>query len=244
MIPRLYVLAIGCCAALACDTGITVAPLASADKFVLTAAQVKSLDSSAQVIVKANPANANLKLLVDSTLLALTAGVEMKRLDCCLTPIHVTTNLTTAPLYFVGVHRAYSRPTGSFSTWTLVGIDNPSHLANLVEVSFQTPGLGAPTTVIGTIGDVTGIANGMLLQVGTAGAVTEWHANEGTASFTSDSPGVACPRFVPTPTVTCALETMHVQFTMTAPGSGSTAVRQASVASIVDVPTMRLTSTP
>ena len=58
-------------------------------------------------------------------------------------------------------------------------------------------------------------------------------------------PGLACPRFVPTPTVTCALETMHVQFTMTAPGSGSTtSVRQASVASVVDVPTMRLTSKP
>jgi hypothetical protein len=238
MTPRLYVLAIGCCAALACDTGIAIAPLASADKLVLTVLQVRSLDSSAQAMAQANPANGNLKSLVDSTLLVLTAGVEAKRLD-------VSTNLTTAPLYFVGVHRAYSRPTGSFSTWTLVGIDDPSHLANLVEVGgfAQSPGVAAPTTVGGTIGDGTGIVNGTLLQVGTAGAVTEWHANTGMASFTSDSPGAACPGFVPQPKVTCALETMHVQFTMTAPGSGGTS-RQASVASIVDVPTMRLTVTP
>ena len=183
MTPRLYVLAIGCCAALACDSGIAVAPIASADKLVLTVLQVRSLDSSAQVIVQANPANGNLNSLVDSTLLVLTAGVDAKRLA-------VSTNLTTAPLYFVGVHRASSGPTGSFSTWTLVGIDDPSHLANLVEVSgfAQTPGIAAPTTVSGTIGDGTGIVNGLLLQVGTAGAVTEWHANSGPVSFTSDAP--------------------------------------------------------
>ena len=103
-------------------------PTTTPDKLQLSAAQVQALDSTAQVIVRANPENADLKSLVDSTLMVLTAGVEAKRVD-------INTNLTTAPLYLVGVHRAVARASGSFSTWTLIAIDNPAKLANLIEVS-------------------------------------------------------------------------------------------------------------
>src|SRR3954470_23194357 len=70
------------------DTEPTEVPSA----FVLTTGQVKSLDSTAQVIVQANPGNGTLKSLVDSTLLVLTAGVTAKKLS-------VSTDLTAAPLY-------------------------------------------------------------------------------------------------------------------------------------------------
>ena len=84
----------------------------------------------------------------------------------------------------------------------------------------------------------------MFLQVGSAGAVTQWHAGAGTVTFTSDAPGAVCPGFTPTAIVTCAMETMHVQFNVNATGgSGGAAARQASVATVVDVPTMRLTYT-
>src|SRR5215208_1556856 len=109
---------------LSCGDSESTGPTGVPDKLSFTAAQVQSLDSTGQVIVQANPGDGNLKSLVDSTLMVLTAGVEAKR-------VNIVTNLTSAPLYVVGVHRAIARAGGSFSTWTLVAIDDPSHLANL-----------------------------------------------------------------------------------------------------------------
>src|SRR5262249_11849561 len=96
--------------------------------------------------------NANLKSLVDSTLLVLTAGVQAKRLD-------VTTNLTTKPLYFVGVHRAVTSTSGSFSTWTVVGMDDPEKLTSLVGGSefAQNATATPPASLGGTIGRRYGI---------------------------------------------------------------------------------------
>src|SRR5689334_2310829 len=76
------------------------------DNIQFTSAQVKSLDSTGQVIVAANPGNLELKTLLDSTLTVFTAGIQAKRID-------VSTNLTTAPLYLVGIHRAFSHSNNS-----------------------------------------------------------------------------------------------------------------------------------
>jgi hypothetical protein len=174
---------------------------------------------------------------VDSTLLVLTAGVEAKRLD-------VTTNLTTKPLYFVGVHRAVTRGTTSFSTWTLVGMDDPSKLTSLVEASgfAQNNTANPPTSVAGPIGN--GNTNGLLLSVGDAGAVTEWRPDNGSVSFSSTPGTSACPNFPATGNITCTLETMHVRFSMTAPnGTNGAGARSAAIAAEVDVPAMRLTYT-
>jgi hypothetical protein len=225
--------------ATACDSNYT-SPSSAADQLQLTVSQVKSLDSSAQVIVQANPGNADLKSLVDSTLMVLTAGVEVRRVD-------IVTNLTTAPLYLVGVHRAAVRSTGSWSTWTLVAMDDPGKLANLIEVSgfAQSAGATPPTAVSGTIGDGSGIVNGMLLQVAAGGVVTQWRASTGTVSFSSDAAGAACPNFVATTTISCTLETMHVRFTANATsGTGGAGARNATLATVADVPAMRLTYTP
>jgi hypothetical protein len=224
----------------ACSGGSDPAgPEPAPDVLELTTKQLGALDSTGQAITDANPGNASLKSLVDSTLLVLTAGVQAKRLD-------VTTNLTTKPLYFVGVHRAVSRATGSFSTWTVVGMDDPEKLTSLVEVSgfSQNATPTPPASLSGTIGDGTGFVNGMLLAVGNGGAVTEWRSTTGTASFSSSAPGAACPNFAATGNITCTLETMRVRFTLSAPnGTGGAGSRSASVATEVDVPTMRLTYT-
>ena len=236
--PFTLVLAATAALALGCGSDAT-APVTSPDALLLNAAQVTSLDSSARVIVNANPGDANLKSLLDSTLLVLAAGVTAKRLD-------VTTDLTTAPLYFVGVHRVLTHSTGSFSTWNMVGIDDPSHLANLVEVSGFAPSSTniAPSSVTGTIGDGTGIVNALLLNVGAAGAVTEWSANSGSVSFSSDAATTACPAGVVTPNLTCALETMHVHFSASATtGTGAAGARHAAVVTDVAVPALRLTFT-
>ena len=241
-IPRISSLLAGLTFSLACAgcNSDNTSPTSSSDTLVLTSALVKSLDSVAQVIVQANPGNADLKALVDSTLLVLTAGVEARRLD-------VATDLTSAPLYFVGVHRAVVRPTASFSTWTLVGFDDPAHLTNIIEVSgfAQSGGSTPPSSVNGTIGNGTGIVNALLLQVGSGGAVTQWNANTGPVSFISDDPGAACPGFTPAPKVTCALETMHVTFSANAAaGSGGASARHATLSANPTVPAMRLTFTP
>ena len=207
------------------------------DALQLTPKQVGALDSTGNVITQANPGNASLKSLVDSTLLVLTAGVEARRLD-------VTTNLTTKPLYFVGVHRAVTRGNSSFSTWTIVGMDDPEKLTSLIEVAgfAQANTATPPASVNGAIGDGSGIVNGTLLTVGNGGSVTEWRANAGTVSFASTPSTTACPNFAPTGNIVCTLETMRVRFSMNAP-SGSNGARSASVATEVDVPAMRLTYT-
>jgi len=202
-----------------------------------TSGSVKSLDSTGQVMVAANPGNPDIRYLLDSTFTVFTAGIQAKRID-------LSTNLTTAPLYFVGIHRAFGHQTNSSSTWTLIALDDPSHLGSLIEISgfAQNATSTAPSTVSGSIG--TGFVNAQLFQVGSGGAVTQWHAGSGTVSFTSDAPGAACPGFTPTPKVTCALETMHVTFNVSATGgTGGAGARQASVPTTIDVPAMRLTYT-
>ena len=221
----------------ACGGTDSTGPDTAPEVLQLTTKQVGALDSTGQVISQANPGNASLKALVDSTLLVLTAGVQAKRLD-------VSTNLTTKPLYFVGVHRAVGGVNGSFSTWTLVGMDDPEKLTSLIEVAgFAASASGTPPTfVAGTIGDGAGTVNGMLLAVGNGGAVTEWRATSGTVTFSSTPSNTACPNFTPNGNITCTLETMHVRFTISAPsGTGGASARQAAVAADVDVPAMRLT---
>lgn len=231
----------------ACAVALTVAACGGSDatapggplpeSFQLSGPQISSLDSTGQVIVQANPGNSELKSLVDSTLLVLTAGVTAKH-------VAITTNLTSVPLHFVGVHRVIN--VGSaYSTWAVVGFDDPSHLVNILEVSgfAQSGNATAPSSVSGTIGD--GSVNGLMLQTAAGGAVTEWFASSGTASFASDAAGAACPGFTATAKLTCALETMHVHFAISASsGSGGAGARQASMPTDVDVPAMRLTFTP
>lgn len=209
----------------------------SGDSFSLTSVQVSSLDSTGQAVVTANPGNGTLKSLLDSTLQVLTAGVTAKRVD-------VSTDLTTVPLYFVGIHRVLARASGSFSTWTLVGMDDPEALVNLIEVDgfAQTATATAPSSVSGSIG--TGDLNALFLKVATGGAVTQWSANTGTISFSSDAPTVACPVANPSANISCAIETMHVHFNVNAAsGTDAAPARHAIVATDVDIPTMRLTYT-
>jgi hypothetical protein len=99
-----------------------------------------------------------------------------------------------------------------------------------------------PTSVAGPIGN--GFVNGLLLSVGDAGAVTEWRPNEGSVSFSSTPSTTPCPNFPASGNITCTLETIRVRFAMTAPnGTGGASGRSASIATEVDVPTMRLTYT-
>jgi hypothetical protein len=209
----------------------------SGDSFLFTSGQVHAMDSVGQAVVTANPGNSTLKSLLDSTLQAITAGVTAKRVD-------VTTDLTTEPLYFVGIHRVVERAGGSFSTWNVVGMDDPEALVNLIEISgfAQTSTATAPTSVSGPIG--TGAVNALFLKVASGGAVTQWSANTGTLSFSSDAATTPCPVPNPAPNQSCSIEMMHVHFDVSATnGSGGATARHATVATDVAIPTMRLTYT-
>ena len=226
-------LAFGC----ASETGNPVHTPPTGDSFLFTSGQVSSLDSTGRTVVTANPGNSSLRSLLDSTLLVLTAGVTAKRVE-------VNTDLTTVPLYFVGIHRVVARASGSFATWTLVGMDDPQALVNLVEVSgfAQSASATAPASVSAAIG--TGAVNALFLKVATGGVVTQWYANAGTVSFSSDAPTIACPVPNPSANTTCAIETMHVHFDVTAAtGTSGAPARHATVATDVDIPTLRLTYT-
>ncbi|MDB4908882.1 MAG: hypothetical protein JWO05_3666 [Gemmatimonadetes bacterium] len=226
--------------AAACGSDST-SPVATqnGDKIAFTSAQVSSLDSSGGVIVASNPGDPTLRALLDSTLMVFKAGVEAQK-------VAVTTNVTTAPLYFAGIHRVVSRASGSFSTWNVVGMDDPAKLTSLVEVSgfASSTNATAPTSVSGTIGDGTGVVNALFLNVTQAGIVTRWNANTGTVSITSDAPTGTCPAGMSTANTACSIEVMHLHFTANAAsGSNGAGARSAVVPSDVSIPTIRLTYT-
>jgi hypothetical protein len=230
---RTSVVCLAAAAALcACDSSAPVQPTLG-DSFVLTAEQQTSLDSTGQVIKDANPGDATLASLVDSTLQVLSAGVEARRLN-------VVTNVTTKPLYFVVVRRTFSSAPGAWSTWNLVGFDDPSHMTVLVEVSgfAQNAASTPPSSVTGTIGDGTGVVNGLMLEVASGGAVTMYQASTGAVSFTAGTTGAACPNFVPTAVATCNTETSTTQFSMTA------GTRSTTLATPAEVGGMHVSYTP
>jgi hypothetical protein len=229
-------------AAIACnDNNPTGSEGPTGAEFTLSQAQVSALIARADQLADANPTNPAMRSLVDSTLLALQAGVVMKRVD-------VQTDLTTAPLYFIGIHRVIQQPDGgSFSTWTLVGIEDPTDFTTVVQVTgfAQSTTSTAPSSVSGTIGDGTGIVNGRLLQVGAGNVLKTWNYSTGNASFTSEPPTGACPNGNPEQWTVCTLENVRVTFSITATESlTSSFARHASVNTEVSVPTIRLTYTP
>ncbi len=215
----------------------STAPSRQSGAIQLTRDQVNSLDSAVQVAADSNPSNPDLVALRDSAFGVLAAGVQARQ-------IATNTDLTTAPLYFVGIHRAYTNPAGgSFSTWTVVGFDDPSHLSTLIDLGgFAQGGTTPPNSASGPIGG-SGVGNARFFQLGAAGTVTYWIVSSGSESFVSDSttPRSACPGFTPLPNVTCSVETMHVHFDVSAAGGTNGAgARHATVTTDVDVPTMRL----
>lgn len=212
----------------ACSQSEPTTPTPPADQIQFTGAQIGSLDSTGRVLVQNNSSDPTVKALVDSTLLVLTSGVVAKRLN-------VTTDLTSEPLYFVGVHRVFTGA-ASFSTWTVVGMDDPSHLTSIVEV-----GGFAPSNTESLSGSVSDVVNGLLLSVGAGGSVKEWFASSGNVSLSSSAAGAPCPNFPATPNVTCTLETLHVGFSIAGSSKSSAdGSRQASV-SDAEIPAMRLT---
>jgi hypothetical protein len=217
---------------LACD-GDATTPTPAPAQLTLSADQVSAMNARASQVMSTNPSNTSFKAFVDSTLLVLQAGVTMKRLD-------VTTNLTSAPMYFIGLHRVVTQANGSsFSTWTLVGLEDPATFANVIQVSGFAQSSFATSGAIGS-----GYANGQLLQVRSDGMVAVWNYSTGHASFVSDLPTVACPNGSPQPKLTCNLESMRVTFTVqSAQSAGSTLTRSASVTDVT-VPALRLTYTP
>jgi len=141
------VVAITALASLAACGSDNTGPTLPSDVIQLTGGQVSALDSAVRAAVGSNPSNPDLKALLDSAIDALAAGVQAKRID-------VNTDLTTAPLFFVGIHRAYSIAAGgSFSTWTVVAFDDPSHVSTMIDLGGFAPGGAAPpNSASGTIG--------------------------------------------------------------------------------------------
>jgi hypothetical protein len=238
MRSKILLTAIVC--SLACSED-PVAPPPSGELFTLSQAQFDAMVGRGDAVADANPGNASLRSFVDSTLQALQAGVQMQHLD-------VSTNLTDQPLYFVGIHRVVNQANGSsFSTWTLIGFEDPANFKSVVQTSgFAQSSTGtAPTSVSGTIGDGTGIVNGQLLIIDADGSVGTFNYSSGSASFRSDAPSGPCPKTNPAPATVCTLETMHVTFTVSATQSATGSLeRHASISTEMAVPAMRLTYTP
>src|SRR4051812_129210 len=217
MLAAVFVVACG-------DGSPTESPPVSGN-ITLSAAQLHSLDSSGTIIKQTFPQDPSVAAVVDSALRALSAGIVATR-------VTLTTNVQPAPQYLVGIHRVFRHGTTSSSTWTVIAMDDPSHLSSLVEAGgfAQSSSTTAPETVSGTIGSSGNIGNGLALELGASNAVRMWRFNSGTASFSSTPTGTACPNFTATAVVSCTLETLRVSFAVT--GTNGSDTRTASTTAV------------
>jgi hypothetical protein len=210
-------------------------PPVSTDLLVLSAHQLSALDSTGQVIQESNPSNTTVRTLNDSVLTALAAGVALKHVD-------LVTDVTTAPLYFIGIHRVINHAGGgSSATWTVIGLDAPEDLTAMIEAGGYAEGgaTAAPSTMSGQIGDT--FVNARFWRVAAGGALTEWIGGPGSISFASSAATGNCPTASTVAHIVCETETMTVSMNVT--GSSGTSTRQASMSSI-QIPAIRLTYTP
>jgi len=185
-----------------CDSMTGTSPLGPS--IHLSASQAAVLVTRVAQIAPVHP---ELSWLGDSVSLVLTSGAEADRID-------IATDLASGPFYAVGLQRAISTPTNSFSTFTLIAFDDPNNPTNFIIVDGYAPGTGLtpPTSVSGSFGTQT--VSGHLFHVA-GSTVSEWRAETGSASFSTGSSGGACLAFHATTGVTCAGSALQGTFTIT-----------------------------
>ena len=202
------------------------------DLIVLTASQATALVDRFEQLSSSDPI---LGSLADTIRFVITAGAEVQRIDA-------TTNFGADSYYVVSLHRTFSGTSQSWSTFHVIGFNDPSNPTEFLILGgwSQTSGSTPPTSVSGSIGASgnTSLTGHFFSASGTN--VNMWHADAGTVSLNASATAESCPGFS-APGMTCVKSDMSVTFaiTGTVPENGATGERTGS-GTASSVPGVRL----
>lgn len=166
----------------------------------LTAAQAQAIAQRLEQIGASNPALGD---LADSIAVGIQAGAVVNSID-------LTGDLGDGPFYAFGLKRVFEGAPGFGPELNVLAFDNPSDPQNFVLIDVMASS-GTPDAAAGSFGTSAG---GVVFQVSGDSLLT-WDATGGLVSITGHGPNGGCGSYQPPPGITCALETMHISFSIT-----------------------------
>lgn len=169
----------------------------------LTAAQAQAISQRLQQIAASNP---TLGDLADSIAVGIQAGAVVNSID-------LTGDLGDGPFYAFGLKRVFEGAPGFGPELNILAFDNPSDPQNFILIDVMA-GTGTPDAATGSFGTSAG---GVVFQVSGDSLLT-WAATGGGVSIMGHGPNGGCGSYQPPSGITCALETMHISFSITSTG--------------------------
>jgi hypothetical protein len=230
---RHYMTALGLALLLSSCESDTTVPGPTGDLITLNAQQAALI---AGRIVEFSSDDPTLSALADTIQFVVKSGAEVQRID-------VTTSFGVTSYWTVSLHRTHSGPSQSWSTFHVIGFDDPSDPTEFLILGgfSQVAGTTAPTSISGSIGSnasssLTGHFFGVI-----GDQVGMWNASGGTVSMTATSTAGACPNFT-AQGMTCAKSSMATTFsiTQTVTGGAPATGQRTGSASDATVPGVRL----
>ena len=167
----------------------------------LTAAQAQAIAQRLQQVAASHSAFGD---LADSIAVGIQAGAVVNSID-------LTGDLGTGPFYAFGLKRVFEGSPGFGPELNVLAFDNPSDPQNFILIDVMA-GSGTPDAASGSFGTSAG---GVIFQVSGDSLLT-WAAAGGSVSVAGQAPNGGCGSYQPPTGITCAQETMHVSFSITA----------------------------
>lgn len=186
----------------ACSSSSSTGPIQPSIQ--LTAAQAQALTERLQQVAASNP---GLSDLADSIMVGIRAGVGVNTINLPL--------LGTGPFYAFGLKRVFSGSPGFGPEFDILAFDNPSdpHTFLLIDVFADR---STPDAANGSFDGSSGtLATGFVFQVSGDSSRT-LTPTQGLVSVAGRGPNGDCGSYQPPTGITCAQETMHISFSITA----------------------------
>lgn len=186
----------------ACSSSSSTGPIQPS--IHLTAAQAQALTERLQQVAASNP---GLSDLADSIMVGIQAGVGVNTINL--------TGLGTGPFYAFGLKRVFSGSPGFGPEFDILAFDNPSDPQTFLLIDVFA-GSSTPDAANGSFDGSSGtLATGFVFQVSGDSSRT-WTPTQGLVSVAGHGPNGDCGSYQPPAGITCAQETMHISFSITA----------------------------
>lgn len=215
-----------------CESDTTLST-PTGDLITLDAQQAAAIVGRIEQFSSTDP---TLGALADTIQFVVKAGAEVQRVEA-------TTSFGVTSYWTVSLHRSRAAPSQSWSTFHVIGFNDPSNPTEFLILGgfAQVVGATPPTSLNGPIGATpnSSLTGHFFSVVGTQ--VGMWNASGGTVSMTATSSGESCPSFN-APGMTCTKSSMATTFsiTQTVTGGAPATGNRTGSASGATVPGVRL----
>jgi hypothetical protein len=217
----------------ACESDTTL-PNPTGDLITLSAQQAALIVDR---VVQFSSSDPTLGALADTIQFVVKSGAEVQRVD-------VTTSFGVTSYWTVSLHRANVGASQSWSTFHVIGFNDPSAPTEFLILGgfSQVAGTTAPTSISGSIGSNASSSLTAHFFGVIGDQVGMWNASGGTVSMTASSTGASCPNFSASG-MTCVKSSMATTFsiTQTVTGGAPATGNRTGSASDATIPGVRLT---